>query len=743
MVGFGKFLHDVSAQHGVADNSLNYRLLKKVLNAVKSSNSSENSNGPEIDQGAFIKKLEEEMTSVNSIVKQKLKVLQRVRKALVAARQVRGYKEAQEHGIVLIQLSNVYDDVILVLWFMYLNTIAVSKIVKKYNKNVPSNPYVVDPSKWLFLSAGLAHAQRAKASIEAEFGACVETLPSESETILVERNMEVNELAKGMKTLMQEHKHHLYRSCDPTEWAVIPSLERSQSRRKAPSLSSMLWQGGEEPPKIDEPKLTREYRLGPVIGRGAYGVVCRATQRDTGAIVAVKTIHDTWSHPILGQRTYREIQILQQLRHPNIVELNDVIVNGNNKDVHLIMPFIPHTCEDLLVRRQLLAQHKKWFMLQLLSALAYIHERGVVHRDLKLSNILVDDTPRCYLSDFGLARTLSGGTETTTNDNPDYIQTQWYRAPEVLLCSRKTTTASDMWSVGCILAELLTGVPLFPGQDQQQQLELILACCSVPAGPLSIEVREKFPPSLLPPELKVPLHDIDNNIEVGAKRPEIRRCSSNLVTRRNITEVVNGCAKASNGVCPDKSSHDLIQKLLRFEPCERMSAIDAIQHDWFTTLPSNTVNNAVQVAKPCCGEGVIALELTCTKLHSATVYRKAVSASPQLIYSKREQAHLIQLHQGAAVIQRFWRWRRRGADRPPLLYKWKRKQRGALFGQRRMRRGSSSSTIASSSCAASYRSRGKRRNIQSTNLQCGKSWWHCSDANPAQPSVACASCCVQ
>eukprot|EP01064_Diplonema_japonicum_P032646 TRINITY_DN618_c0_g1_i3.p1 TRINITY_DN618_c0_g1~~TRINITY_DN618_c0_g1_i3.p1 ORF type:complete len:719 (+),score=194.67 TRINITY_DN618_c0_g1_i3:37-2193(+) len=645
MVGFGKFLHDVSAQHGVADNSLNYRLLKKVLNAVKSSNSSENSNGPEIDQGAFIKKLEEEMTSVNSIVKQKLKVLQRVRKALVAARQVRGYKEAQEHGIVLIQLSNVYDDVILVLWFMYLNTIAVSKIVKKYNKNVPSNPYVVDPSKWLFLSAGLAHAQRAKASIEAEFGACVETLPSESETILVERNMEVNELAKGMKTLMQEHKHHLYRSCDPTEWAVIPSLERSQSRRKAPSLSSMLWQGGEEPPKIDEPKLTREYRLGPVIGRGAYGVVCRATQRDTGAIVAVKTIHDTWSHPILGQRTYREIQILQQLRHPNIVELNDVIVNGNNKDVHLIMPFIPHTCEDLLVRRQLLAQHKKWFMLQLLSALAYIHERGVVHRDLKLSNILVDDTPRCYLSDFGLARTLSGGTETTTNDNPDYIQTQWYRAPEVLLCSRKTTTASDMWSVGCILAELLTGVPLFPGQDQQQQLELILACCPVEEG-----------------------CELADDISSRITQSKLALTGATLQTRRTLEDVFFGCWKA--GLLeerPDEATVDLMKGFLRFDPKARISAKGALEHRWFKEEShevEKTIAEAVEHSLPLVGEDPISLGLTCTKLHSATAYREAVSASPRVVCRKREQAHLIQLHQGAAVIQRFWRWRRRGADRP-------------------------------------------------------------------------------
>eukprot|EP01059_Diplonema_ambulator_P017241 TRINITY_DN2921_c0_g1_i4.p1 TRINITY_DN2921_c0_g1~~TRINITY_DN2921_c0_g1_i4.p1 ORF type:complete len:728 (+),score=228.33 TRINITY_DN2921_c0_g1_i4:36-2219(+) len=650
MVGFGKFLHDVSTQHGVAEHSLNYKSLKKILRAIKGKNNCDNASASsKIEPEDFITKLEEEMSSVNQVVRQKLKVLQRVRKAVVAARQVRGCREAQEHGIVLIQLSNVYDDVILVLWFMYLNSIAVSKIVKKYNKNVPTAPYTVDPSRWLFLSTGLAHAQRAKASIEAEYAACVDSLPGEGEMTLVEQNKEVSELAKGMKALMQEHKHHLYRSYDPTEWAVIPALERSHSRRglkQAPSLSSLLWQGGEEICKIDEPNLTREYRLGAVIGSGAYGVVCKATHKATGRLMAVKTIHDTWSHPVLGQRSYREIQILQQLRHPNIIELTDVVMNHNKKDVHLIMPYIPHTCEDLLVRRQLLAEHKKVFMLQLLSALAYIHERGVVHRDLKLSNILVDETPRCYLSDFGLARTLSGGTETTTNDNPDYIQTQWYRAPEVLLCSRTTTSAADMWSFGCILAELLTGIPLFPGQDQQQQLELILACCTVDEG---CELMEY----------------VHNRVKTN----KLSLSGPSLQTRRTLEDTLRGCWKAGfQESCPDELTVGFLKEFLRFGPKARVSAKDALEHKWFTeegAVNAAAMTEALEHSLPLVGENPIVLELTCTKLHSAAAYREAVEASPKVVNKKREQQYQIELHQAAAAIQRFWRWRRRGGERPP------------------------------------------------------------------------------
>eukprot|EP00754_Rhynchopus_humris_P011589 Rhum_TRINITY_DN14239_c0_g1::Rhum_TRINITY_DN14239_c0_g1_i1::g.75518::m.75518/K19603/MAPK15; mitogen-activated protein kinase 15 len=524
MVGFGKFLQEVSTQYGVAKHSFNYKQMKEELAAIvdkhcrngddslrkvrdterfDSTDDASSSSPPESGSPAspsalssdtearnsssceFVEKLEDELYRVNGIVKQKLNALQRVRKVLDVARAVRGTRSAQEHSIVCMQLSNVYDDVILVLWFMYLNSIAVSKLVKKYNKNMPQNKYTIDPSRWLFLRAGLAFAQKAKASIEAEFAACADSSPGQSETLLAQSSPEIAELSKGMKVLMQEYRHHLFRHGDPTDWAVVPQLP-STNKQKALRSAHMA----EDYIKIDDPNFNSEYELGHVVGRGAYGVVCKATHKETGTLMAVKTVYDAWAHPILSQRSYREIQIMQQLCHPNIMPLHDLFINPNRKDAHLIMPFIPHTCEDLLAKRQLLAQHKKWFMLQLLSALAYIHSRGVVHRDLKLSNILIDDQPTLYLSDFGLARTLSSGTHTTTFDNPDYVQTQWYRAPEVLLCSRKTTPASDMWSTGCILAELLTGVPLFPGQDDQQQLELIIACCPVPRhSALNDEVR--------------------------------------------------------------------------------------------------------------------------------------------------------------------------------------------------------------------------------------------------------------
>ena len=180
MVGFGKFLGEVSSQHGVAKHSFDYHKMKEELaRLVGSRSESESEPGlvesdaesvsvatdpdePQPTAAEFIEKLEDEMYRVNTIVKQKLKALQRVRKVLDSARHVRGFRAAQQNSIVLMQLSNVYDDVILVLWFMYLNSIAVSKLVKKYNKNMPNDRYTIDPSRWLFLHAGLSHAQKAK-----------------------------------------------------------------------------------------------------------------------------------------------------------------------------------------------------------------------------------------------------------------------------------------------------------------------------------------------------------------------------------------------------------------------------------------------------------------------------------------------------------------------------------------------------------------------------------------------------
>ena len=654
MVGFGSYLQQVGGEFGVSGLSINYERLGNMLEKTipvdeereeylpdeGSSGTDSNSQNSQHSHEAFVIALEEELKKVSKIVNQKLKGLQRVAGVLEAARAVRSSPTSQEHGIVLTQLSNIYDDVILILWFMYLNGIAVSKIVKKFSKNIPDHMYYVDVSRWSFLSSGLTLAQKAKAAIEYEYAACVEAAPNESENLLISRNRTIANLADGMRLLLDVNRHHVFRQGDASAWAVEPALgqkkkpDRSKPRKPIQDFS-VPFNNNNTP---TDPRLARCYQLGSTVGRGAYGIVHRAIKRDTGTVVAIKTIHDTWSHQILGQRTYREIQILQQLRHPNIVALNDVFIDRNKRDVHLVMPFVPYTCEDLLVQQQLLPQHKKWFCMELLSALAYIHARGVVHRDLKPTNLLVDARPKLYLSDFGLARTLSQGSETTLRDTPDYVQTQWYRAPEILLCSRETTPAADMWSTGCILAELLTGVPLFPGQDDHHQLELILSCCH--AGE-----RDKI------------LNQRDLPDSVAKKLSP----SATMLPSRNLAEVIDGCWKSgSQEDFPRAVVLDLLGRMLTFDKEERITALESLNHEWFRAdyaIPQSTIEAAVAEAIPCCAEKEVVLDLQCTVLHATSEYRNAIWDSPSISARRKENEILIDRHESAAVIQRFWRWK--------------------------------------------------------------------------------------
>eukprot|EP01061_Rhynchopus_euleeides_P016567 TRINITY_DN27887_c0_g1_i1.p1 TRINITY_DN27887_c0_g1~~TRINITY_DN27887_c0_g1_i1.p1 ORF type:complete len:1231 (+),score=391.34 TRINITY_DN27887_c0_g1_i1:128-3820(+) len=401
------------------------------------------------------------------------------------------------------------------------------------------------------------------------------------------------------------------------------------------------------------------YDIGCIVGEGTYGKVAEAWDRKTDEAVAIKTIGAAWAHAVLGQRAYREVQILQQVSHPHITPIIDVFVSEkNDAAVYIVMPFVPHTCENLLVDRQLNPHHKKTFSLQLLSAVAYLHSRGVVHRDIKLSNILVDDTPKVYLSDFGLARTLrvggphaaATGSISHMRDHPDYIQTQWYRAPEVLLCSKTVEEGTDMWSMGCIIVEMLTGVPLFPGQDDEHQLELILStCASHPQqGSLTQILEEKM-------------------------RVNARSVSVRLSKKKGLSELVNECwltgtaGRVSDGGQdawserpPTELALDLLQRLLQFNPENRLAARRAMHHKWFhesPAVPLSVIEGAINDAARFEGEDLVNLDLPCDVLHQIDTYRTALSDKSAISFKKKVQAMKVDRSKAAVTIQRFWRWK--------------------------------------------------------------------------------------
>ncbi|KAL5764196.1 hypothetical protein ACOSP7_016549 [Xanthoceras sorbifolium] len=208
------------------------------------------------------------------------------------------------------------------------------------------------------------------------------------------------------------------------------------------------------------------------VGRGAYGIVCSATDSSTKEEVAIKKIGNAFDNRIDAKRTLREIKLLCHMDHENVVKIKDIIppLDRNRfNDVYIVYELLDTDLHQIIRSSQALTDdHCQYFLYQLLRGLKYIHSANVLHRDLKPSNLLLNANCDLKICDFGLARTTS-----ETDFMTEYVVTRWYRAPELLLNCSEYTAAIDIWSVGCILMEIIKREPLFPGKDYIQQLALI------------------------------------------------------------------------------------------------------------------------------------------------------------------------------------------------------------------------------------------------------------------------------
>ncbi|NXS50237.1 MK15 kinase, partial [Balaeniceps rex] len=281
----------------------------------------------------------------------------------------------------------------------------------------------------------------------------------------------------------------------------------------------------------------------------AYGIVWKAIDRRTGEIVAVKKIFDAFRNRTDAQRTFREIMFLQEFgEHPNIIKLLDVIRAQNDKDIYLIFESMETDLHAVIKKGNLLKDiHKCYILYQLLKATKFIHSGNVIHRDQKPSNILLDGDCFVKLCDFGLARSLCQMNEDQGNPAlTEYVATRWYRAPEILLSSRSYTKGVDMWSIGCILGELLLGKPLFPGTSTVNQIEQILRVIPAPSPEDILAMQSDYRASV------------------------INRMSS----RQRVTfeEIL-----PSSTPLP---ALDLLKKLLVFNPDKRLTAEEALQHPY-------------------------------------------------------------------------------------------------------------------------------------------------------------------
>ncbi|CAF2042858.1 mitogen-activated protein kinase 5 [Brassica rapa] len=217
------------------------------------------------------------------------------------------------------------------------------------------------------------------------------------------------------------------------------------------------------------------------IGRGAYGFVCAAVDSETHEEIAIKKIGKAFDNKVDAKRTLREIKLLRHLEHENVVIIKDIIRPPKKEtftDVYIVYELMDTDLHQIIRSDQPLTDdHCQYFLYQILRGLKYIHSANVLHRDLKPSNLLLNANCDLKIADFGLARTTS-----ETDLMTEYVVTRWYRAPELLLNSSEYTSAIDVWSVGCIFAEIMTREPLFPGKDYVHQLKLITELIGSPDG---------------------------------------------------------------------------------------------------------------------------------------------------------------------------------------------------------------------------------------------------------------------
>ncbi|XP_055013322.1 mitogen-activated protein kinase 15 isoform X1 [Boleophthalmus pectinirostris] len=249
-----------------------------------------------------------------------------------------------------------------------------------------------------------------------------------------------------------------------------------------------------------EGHISQKYEIRKRLGKGAYGIVWKAVDRQTGEVVAVKKIFDAFRNRTDAQRTFREIMFLQEFGdHPNIIKLLNVIRAHNDKDIYLIFEYMDTDLHAVIKKGTLLKDvHKRYVMYQLLKAIKFLHSGNVIHRDQKPSNVLLDTDCIVKLCDFGLARSLNQIQEDTGNPAlTEYVATRWYRAPEILLGSTRYTKGVDMWSLGCILGEMLLGKALFPGTSTMNQIEKIMSAIPHPTPEDILAIKSEYGSSVI------------------------------------------------------------------------------------------------------------------------------------------------------------------------------------------------------------------------------------------------------
>ncbi|KAL5284711.1 MAPK14 family protein [Megaselia abdita] len=236
-------------------------------------------------------------------------------------------------------------------------------------------------------------------------------------------------------------------------------------------------------------EVPNRYQNLQLIGSGAYGQVCSAHDNKNNMNVAIKKLARPFQSHVHAKRTYRELRLLKHMNHENVIGLLDCFHPGDDnlesfEQVYLVNQLMGADLHSIIRTQRLSDDHVQFLVYQVLRGLKYIHSAGIIHRDLKPSNIAVNEDCELKILDFGLARPAE-------NEMTGYVATRWYRAPEIMLNWMHYNQTVDIWSVGCIMAELLTGKTLFPGNDHIHQLNLIMEVLGTPTDEFILRISSE------------------------------------------------------------------------------------------------------------------------------------------------------------------------------------------------------------------------------------------------------------
>jgi len=309
--------------------------------------------------------------------------------------------------------------------------------------------------------------------------------------------------------------------------------------------------------KIDNDVLAR-YQKVQRIGRGCYGVVFEVMYRDATKLdrFAMKKILYAYNNSTDAQRTYREISYLMEFgSHDNILQVHDVLCSSDDKHLYIVSDLMESDLRKAIKDQCLQDDHKPLIAYQILRALKYIHSAGVMHRDVKPGNVLLDFRCQVLLADFGLAR--SSPADFTKDADmmmmTDYVGPRWYKSPELLLGSRCYTTAIDMWAWGCIVAEMCLEKPLLKGSSTIDMMHNIVELLGTPLG-ADVDAMQA-------PYAHMSLD------QLPMSRPT-----------RGLDQLIEDVQEADVVLC------DLLELCLQYNPGKRITAYEGLQHPYLSSF---------------------------------------------------------------------------------------------------------------------------------------------------------------